>query len=69
MDMITISLIVTGLIVMGLSFLLLIRAGVLAAENTARGASGLIMLLTCILLMNLQAGIWVTLGLKLGGVL
>lgn len=69
MDMITISLIVTGLIVMGLSFLLLIRAGVLAAENTARGASGLIMLLTCILLMNLQAGIWVTLGLKLGGVI
>ena len=69
MDMITISLIVTGLIVMGLSFLLLIRAGVLAEENTARGASGLIMLLTCILLMNLQAGIWVTLGLKLGGVI
>lgn len=69
MDMITISLIVTGLIVMGLSFLLLIRAGVLAAENTARGASGLIMLLTCILLMDLQAGIWVTLGLKLGGVI
>ena len=67
--MITISLIVTGLIVMGLSFLLLIRAGVLAAENTARGASGLIMLLTCILLMDLQAGIWVTLGLKLGGVI
>ena len=46
MDLLTISLIVTGLIVMGLSFLLLIRAGVLAAENTARGASGLIMLLT-----------------------
>ena len=67
--MITISLIVTGLIVMGLSFLLLIRAGVLAAENTERGASGLIMLLTCILLMDLQAGIWVTLGLKLGGVI
>lgn len=69
MDMITISLIVTGLIVMGLSFLLLIRAGVLAAENTARGASGLIMLLICTLLMDLQAGIWVTLGLKLGGVI
>ena len=46
-----------------------IWAGVLAAENTARGASGLIMLLTCILLMDLQAGIWVTLGLKLGGVI
>lgn len=69
MDMITISLIVTGLIVVGLSFLLLIRAGVLAAENTARGASGLIMLLICTLLMDLQAGIWVTLGLKLGGVI
>ena len=69
MGLLTISLIVTGLIVMGLSFLLLIRAGVLAAENTARGASGLIMLLTCTLLMDLQAGIWVTLGLKLGGVI
>ncbi len=69
MDLLTISLIVTGLIVMGLSFLLLIRAGVLAAENTARGASGLIMLLICTLLMDLQAGIWVTLGLKLGGVI
>ena len=69
MDLLTISLIVTGLIVMGLSFLLLIRAGVLAAENTARGASGLIMLLICTLLMDLQAGIWVTLVLKLGGVI
>lgn len=69
MDMITVLLIVTGLIVMGLAFLLLIRAGVFAAEGTARGASGLIMLLACILLMDLQAGIWVTLGLKLGGVI
>lgn len=69
MDMITISLIATGLIVMSLAFLLLIKAGVVAAENTGRGASGLIMLLICTLLMDLQAGIWVMLGLKFGGVI
>ena len=69
MDMITISLIATGLIVMSLAFLLLIKAGAVAAENTGRGASGLIMLLICTLLMDLQAGIWVMLGLKFGGVI